>query len=176
MVKLLISIIFISSLLYASFDNLKSFKADFKQTLTDDKNKTISYYGEVIADAKKQTARWHYKKPVDKTIYISYFNVTIIEPELEQVIIKRVDLEDGFNFFKMLKEAKQIDKNRFLAIYKNKKFTISVDKNSLLKNIEYLDEFDNKVKIEFKNQKYNIKFNKDSFIPKFPLEYDIIEN
>ncbi len=173
--KHLFTLLALGSFAFASFDNINTFQADFIQTLTDDKGKILKYSGDLVA-TKEQNAIWHYKKPVTKTIYINRYKITIIEPELEQVIIKRVEATKNFNFLKLLKNAKKIDSHRYLAIYEEKSIYINVDKDSNIKSIQYKDEFDNGVEIVFSNQKYNTQFDKNIFIPTFPLEYDIIQN
>ena len=168
---LIITILLINSL-FASMNNINSFEADFTQIITDEKNKKLSYSGHVSA-IKPQTAIWSYVTPVNKNVYINKYEVTIVEPEIEQVIIKR--LESNFSFFNMIKNAKKVDKNTYEAFYKSSKFTITQN-NNLIESISYIDEFENNVKIVFKNQKINKEIDKNVFIPKFSLDFDIIKN
>jgi len=158
--------------LFASLEDIVSFEADFTQSITDEKNKTINYNGHIVA-SKPQNARWSYIKPVKKEVYINDFEVTIVEPEIEQVIIRRI--ESNFDFFKMIHNAKKIEANRYVANYRDVKFTI-IMKNKFIESISYLDEFENNVKIVFKNQKQNQKINETVFRPFFPLEFDIIRD
>ncbi|MEA3228286.1 MAG: LolA-like outer membrane lipoprotein chaperone, partial [Campylobacterota bacterium] len=95
---------------FASFEDIYSFQADFLQTVTDDKNKVLTYDGNISA-SKPQNALWNYKNPVNKSVYINSDSVTIVEPEIEQVIIKK--LESSFNFFNMLKNSKKIKKDTY---------------------------------------------------------------
>jgi len=168
---LIISILLISQAI-ASIDNIKSFEADFTQTITDDKDKVLLYSGHVQA-SKPQFAKWSYKKPVDKEIYISPFIVTIVEPEIEQVIQRKV--ESNFNFFQMVRNAKKIEENTYEARYKNSIFTIIKDKD-LIKSISYIDEFENDVIMTFENQKQNHKIPLEVFTPKYPLYFDIVRD
>ncbi len=156
----------------ASLGDIVSFQADFTQSVTDDKKKVLTYSGSVLA-AKPQNALWRYSKPVNKDVYINSRRVTIIEPEIEQVIIKRI--ESNFDFFNMIKNAKKIEKNIYLAIYKNSEFRITT-KDELIKSISYIDEFENSVEVIFDNQKQNDKINKELFIPNIPLEFDIVRD
>lgn len=158
--------------LFASLENITSFEADFTQSITDDKNKTLNYTGDIVA-LKPQNAKWSYIKPVKKTVYINDFEVTIVEPEIEQVIVKT--LESNFDFFKMIANAKKTGDNRYETIYKNTKFTI-IQNGSFIGSISYIDEFENRVNIIFKNQKQNQSVNKDIFTPRFPLHFDIIRD
>ncbi len=158
--------------LIASLDGITSFEADFTQSITDDKDKTLNYSGNIVA-LKPQNAKWSYIKPVKKTVYINDFEVTIVEPEIEQVIVKT--LESNFDFFKMIANAKKISDNRYEANYKDTKFTITQN-GSFIESISYSDEFENRVKIIFKNQKQNQSIDKTLFTPKFPLDFDIIRD
>jgi outer membrane lipoprotein carrier protein len=170
--KFLITSLLLASQVFASMDNITSFEADFQQDIKDEKNKVLSYKGHVYAH-KPQFAKWEYKTPVDKTIYITPFDVTIVEPEIEQVIVRRI--ESSFNFFKLIKNAKKIEKDTYEAKYKNTIFTIKKE-NGLIKSISYMDEFENNVVISFDNQKQNHEIPLMIFQAKYPLEYDVIRD
>jgi len=158
--------------LYASIDDINSFEADFTQTITDEKNKVLSYSGHVTA-SKPRYALWRYIKPVKKDVFINPYEVTIVEEELEQVIIRK--LESSLSFFNMIKNAKKINENTYEAFYKESKFTINKKKNQI-KSISYIDEFENNIKIVFNNQKTNEDINKNVFIPNYSLDFDIIRD
>jgi outer membrane lipoprotein carrier protein len=168
---LLIAILLISQA-FASLEHINSFEADFSQSITDDKNKVLIYDGHVIA-SKQQNAKWSYYKPVKKDVYINKLEVIIIEPEIEQVIVRRV--ESKFDFFKMISNAKEIEKNVYIANFKDSKFTI-VQSNNLIESISYIDEFENRVKIVFKNIKQNHNIDLKVFTPIYPLYYDVIRD
>lgn len=171
--KLLLTTL-ITMQLFASIalEEITSFEADFKQSITDEKDKVLTYNGRIVA-LKPQNARWSYTKPIKKDVFINDFEVTIVEPEIEQVIVKR--LESNFNFFKIISNAKKIDLNTYVAFYRDSKFTI-VKKGALIESISYLDEFENRVEIRFENQKQNHTVEKSIFIPKYPIEFDIIKD
>ncbi|WP_373002645.1 LolA-like outer membrane lipoprotein chaperone [Sulfurimonas sp.] len=170
--KHLFTLFLTSTLAFASFDSLNSFQADFTQSVTDDKDKSLIYKGHVVA-SKPQNAVWNYIKPIKKDVYINRFNVTVIEPEIEQVIIRRID--SSMDFFNMIQNAKKIENNKYEAHYKEAKFMITT-KDEVIETISYVDEFENKVKIVFENQKQNEKINIELFTPKYPLEYDVIRD
>jgi outer membrane lipoprotein carrier protein len=157
---------------FASLEEINSFEADFIQSVTDDKDKSLVYNGHIMA-SKPQNVIWNYTKPITKDVYINRFNVTIIEPEIEQVIIKKI--ESNFNFFNMIKNATKIEKNIYETHYKESKFII-ITKNELIESISYIDEFENSVKIIFKNQKQNKKIDENLFIAEYPLEFDVIRD
>lgn len=158
--------------IFASLEEITSFEADFIQNITDEKNKTLNYRGHLIA-SRPQNAKWSYQEPVKKDVYINNFDITIVEPEIEQVIIRRI--ESDFDFFKIISNAKRTHGNEYVANYKNSEFTI-IKSGSLIKSISYLDKFENKVTITFKNQKQNQVIDEAVFRPSFPLEFDIIRD
>ena len=161
-----------STLSFGAIDNINSFEADFTQSVTDDKNSSLSYSGYVAAK-KPKNAVWNYIEPIKKDVYINDRMVTIIEPEIEQVIVRRI--ESNFDFFMMIKNAVKINENIYEANYKESKFIIFIT-NNLIESISYKDEFDNNVKIIFKNQKQNIKLADELFRANIPIEFDIIRD
>lgn len=171
MKKITIAMLFSISA-FASINNITSFDADFIQKITDDKNKILTYKGHIIA-SKPQNALWNYTSPIEKSVYITRFEVTIVEPEIEQVIIRKVSSD--FDFFKMIKNANKVKKDIYRANYKDTIFTIST-KGDLIISISYLDNFENIVKITFSNQQQNIKIDREKYRAKFPLDYDIIRD
>lgn len=170
MKQTLLLLLLITTYASAAITNIDSFEADFIQTITDDKDKVIKYMGHVVAK-KPKSAAWNYTKPLKKQIYINKYEAVIVEPEIEQVIIRRFHNE--FDFFKMISKAKQVSKKTYVTIHNNVKYTISMD-NGLISSVSYLDQFENKVKIEFLKQKQNKKIDKKVFIPKYPIDFDII--
>jgi len=170
--KLIFLLQLLVTLSFASFNNFNSFEADFNQTITDSKGKQLNYSGHIIA-SKPQNAVWNYITPIKKDIYINFRKVTIVEPNLEQVIIRKIN--SNFNIFKILKNSKQIDRNTFIAKFENSKFTIKIY-NSLIYSISYNDELDNKVKIIFTKQVNNKKVKEEKFKPKIPADYDLIKD
>ena len=161
------------SFLQANITNIDSFQAHFTQTIIDDKKKELHYKGDVLAK-KPQNALWRYTTPVNKQVFINSRVVTIVEPELEQAIVK--DIESNFNFFQLLKDAKEIDANHYVTFYKETKFTIVTNKNGIVESINYKDEFENNVIIKFQNQIINKQIATENFIPNLPLDYDIIRD
>ncbi|MDD2789300.1 MAG: LolA-like outer membrane lipoprotein chaperone [Sulfurimonas sp.] len=158
------------SLSFASIENINSFEADFIQSVTDEKNKVLNYSGKVTA-LKPQNALWKYTKPVQKDVYMSPQSITIIEPEIEQVIIRKVD--SNFDFFHMISKAKKIKENRYQTSYQDTLFDITT-KGDIIESISYQDEFENKIKIVFTRQIQNAAISKDTFEPILPADYDVI--
>ena len=146
---------FLVSSLFAEFLDINSFRANFKQTVTDEDNKTLVYTGSLQAK-KPQFALWYYKTPIKKSIYIQDNQVLMIEPELEQVIIKNIP--ENFDFFHILNSAKQIKPNIYVATIDSKHYTINLLKGTI-SSIGYSDDFGNKVQILFSEQSQNIEIN-----------------
>ena len=100
--------------LFGFAENLNTFSAHFVQTVTDDKNTVIKYSGDIKAK-RPDMAMWNYVQPVKKEIYIRNEDLVIIEPEIEQVIMKKVG--NTIAFFEMLKNAKKVNDNLYKATY-----------------------------------------------------------
>ena len=156
--------------LHASLEMIESFEAEFTQSITDEKNKTLVYKGYVSA-SKPQHAKWHYSEPVAKDIYVNKNKVVIIEPEIEQVIIKR--LQSDLDFFQIMHHAKQTAPGKYNAVFKNTLYTIEISQEKLT-SISYKDEFENDIKISFSKQKQNIQIDPALFEPRIPLDFDVI--
>lgn len=152
--------------------DINSFEADFKQIITDGKGKELSYSGHIVA-SKPQYALWSYKEPVKKNVYITPRYVTVVEPEIEQAIVRKI--ASNFDFFNMIKKAKKKTDNMYIATLNESKYTIKLEK-SMIKSISYLDEFENEVSIIFNNQSTNKIFSENIFRAKIPVEYDIIRD
>jgi len=162
---------FLVSSLFAEFLDISSFHANFKQVVTDEDNKTLVYTGSLQAK-KPQFALWYYKTPIKKSIYIRDNQVLVIEPELEQVIIKNIP--ENFDFFHILNNAKQIKPNIYVATIDSKHYTINL-LNGVISSIGYADDFGNKVQILFSEQSQNGEIKDITFKPIIPSEYDIIQ-
>ena len=171
MKTLLVLTVFLMTLQAQILQNLTSFEADFTQKIDDKEKKVVIYTGKIYADKKLQKAKWSYVKPVRKDVYIQQKLVTIVEPELEQVIIRKI--ANDFDIFELLKNAKKIGKDLYITQYK--KYTFKLYSNSKdIQKLVYKDDFDNLVTIEFSNQKYNKKIDPVVFKPDAPREYDLI--
>ena len=79
-----------------SLKTLKSFSADFTQTLySSEKNqKPIIYKGKIEALAPS-SAYWNYLSPIPKEIFIQDNTMILYEPKLKQAIITR--LQENMN-------------------------------------------------------------------------------
>lgn len=168
--KILLILTFSSSIFAFTIKDIDTFQADFTQSIINPSGKKIQYNGKVFIK-KPLKILWKYNEPIEKNVYLIDSHVTIIEPELEQVIIST--LKDEINILQILQNGKEITKNRYESIIYNKSYIFSVQDNKLT-SIEYQDDVDNKVVITF-NQIIQNKPIEDT-IYKFhiPDEYDII--
>ena len=160
------------SLGFSNIFEIDSFNADFEQIITNDAKNELKYSGHVSA-IKPNSALWLYTKPTKKQIYISDNKATIVEPDIEQVIIKH--LNNSFNFFNMLKSAKKISDDVYLAKFQNIEYKIKIHKKSI-ESISYQDELENSVVITFINQTQNTKIDAKIFTPIIPADFDVIED
>ncbi|MDF1876886.1 outer-membrane lipoprotein carrier protein LolA [Sulfurimonas sp. SAG-AH-194-L11] len=166
--------IFFSALLFTlSFGDIfsmNSFEADFTQVVTNEKGNRLKYTGHIKA-MKPQYALWEYRKPSTKFIYVNKNRVMIIEPDLEQVIVK--ELHNSIDFFKIIKNATKIDKYTYTTNLQSVQYTIHIS-DSQLKSIEYKDQLDNSVSIDFTNHIINKNMDAKEFTLTIPLNYDVI--
>ncbi len=160
----------IQTLFGAILLDLTSFEADFTQAIHDESQKVVKYEGHLYAK-KPYMAKWIYSKPVEKEVFVEKNSVVVIEPDLEQVVIRKI--HDDFDIFELLKSAKEIQKDLYEAHYKDVKFLLEYDGKDI-KTLSYTDNFGNNVVITFSNQKYNKKLDDLLFKPDFPDEYDMI--
>ncbi len=169
MKKVLYAIALTCSLTYAKLQ-ITTFHSEFIQTVTNDQNKTLHYKGELFFKAPN-LAKWIYRSPMPKEIYIKNYQVIIIDKALEQVFVKRLD--SNFDFQKLLKSAKKITPKHYQAKYNDKLFNIFL-KDGILRQIFYVDELGNKVQIDFLHPKQNLSIDNQVFQFRFNPSWDVI--
>lgn len=166
-----ISLFFLS--LFASanvFDSLKSFKANFVQTITNSSGKSIEYKGKLFISEPSKIL-WQYKTPIIKNVYVINAFAIVDEPELEQAIFTK--LENDLNLLKIIKTSKKIKENVYETFINNIKYQIFLE-NKKISKITYTDELENEVSIEFLEIKQNEKIDENIFKFSPPSSYDII--
>ena len=151
--------------------DINSYQARFTQTIIDQDNVKIVYTGTFKA-LKPLHAVWHYKTPVEKTVYINNQQIVIVEPELEQAIYKYSP--NSFTLFNILDNATKIDAKTYEKVINERKYRLKVNNETLL-SVEYLDNFENKVFISFSKQKPNSPLKQKTFHPIISEDYDIIK-
>ena len=168
---LLIALFTVTSLL-AIGENTNTMQANFTQTITNDRNSTITYKGNLLVK-RPSLALWHYVEPIEKSVYITSSSATIIEPELEQAIVKKLD--NSVDILAILASAKKESTNHYSAMYDDKQYLIEM-KEGFIHSITYSDAFENIVQITFSKQKINKKISDAKFEAIIPLDYDIIKD
>jgi len=187
--KLLIalsSILFVS--LHASVTLPSSFSTDFQQTITKDNGKTINYKGSVyfkdlveeIADDSgieqsytRSLFKWNYTYPSKKEVCTDGIQLIVVDHDLEQVANYLVD--ESIDLKAILSVAKKISSNDYKATYKDVEYLITLDSNSQLSKIVYVDNLENNVKILFSNMNYNQTLESKLLECIAPKEYDVIK-
>ncbi|MFB1644677.1 LolA-like outer membrane lipoprotein chaperone [Campylobacter molothri] len=149
--------------------DFNTYSSNFTQ-LVKSKNSTLRYSGYFIIS--KDKAFWEYTTPNKKEIYIDKNRVVIIEHDLEQAILSK--LENIPNLKQIFKNAKPISENKLLAKYEKVNYTIILDQDKI-QSISYKDEFENNVTITLSNQIKNPKINPKIFEFKIPKNYDIVQ-
>ena len=167
-ILLFISLVFLS--LSANIFDFKTLHSDFTQNITNEENSTITYTGSFYATSK-QMAIWIYKTPVKKKVVFIKNKVVIIEPELEQAII--TTLKQSPNFATIIKQAKQISKDKYMTRYEDTNYYIYT-KNGEVSSIRYSDKLENRVIIKLNNLEKNIILDDALFRLNIPKDYDII--
>lgn len=168
--RILTFIVAFTSLLMGFTENIQTFSADFEQHITDEHNKTLTYQGHVWSQ-KPDLALWRYESPVKKSVHIHGKSVVIIEPDLEQALMRSI--EKDIDLLAILKSAKPLGNGQYEARFESQQFFITLDKG-VIQQINYTDMFDNKVVLKFKEQLQNTPIDEDIFKAKIPVDYDII--
>jgi len=187
--KILFTLITLSMVVSATISLPSNFKAEFKQTITNDKNKVIIYNGTVKFKNEKQIIineqgesheikssffKWDYKSPTKKEVCTDGIQLIVVDHDLEQV--SRYIVDEGINLEEILKVAQKISNTDYKATYKEVEYLITLDNREWLKKIFYVDNLDNRVRIEFQKMKYdNNNFENNSLECIAPSDYDIIE-
>ena len=158
-----------SSFSFAFFETVNSFEANFVQRVDSDGTEII-YKGRLIVE-KPSKALWQYREPVKKDIFINDQQVLVIEPELQQVTIRKN--QRGLQITDLLSKSKKVEENRYVADIEGKKYLLLL-KDGKLNRIIYEDEMENGVEITLSNVIENSKIDKNIFIPQIPASFDKI--
>ena len=157
----LLSFFCISNVFALDLSSIKTFESKFEQIISSSK-KDLKYSGTVFLKSPTN-GLWIYDKP-KKKIFLSKNNIIIEESALEQVIITKT--QNDINLIDIIKNAKKISSNEYNAQIGSKVFLVTTSENEI-KSISYKDEFENNVRINFKNQKIN------NALPSKVFDYDI---
>ena len=167
---LLPTLLYLLTPLLALDVTLQSFQASFTQEILDENNKSIVYRGTLWAQ-RPDSALWHYSEPVEKSIYVHGGEVVMIEPDLEQAVVRR--LNEDIDFLEILSRARKSGPEQYEAQYGSQTFHITL-KGEVIDSISYRDSFDNRVSITFSKQMQNTPIEAERFRVTIPPSYDII--
>lgn len=149
---------------------VKSLSADFIQTI---QNQSVQYQGSFELKSPN-LAKWEYKFPLKKIIYINQDKLISYEPMLSQAIYKKVSTE--LDFLSILQNAKpsKNDSNLYFSTIGATTYELLFE-NKLPKTIRYEDTLGNQVIIELSNVKLNPLLKDEIFIFNPPKGIDIIQ-
>ncbi|RBQ28734.1 LolA-like outer membrane lipoprotein chaperone [Aliarcobacter vitoriensis] len=170
--KYIFATVVLSIFAFAASDikNLKTFQAQFTQTITSNSSDVILYKGQVFIKSSGKIL-WKYKTPVEKNVYIDNNSAIVDEPELEQAIFTK--LENEINIIQLLKDAKKIDNNKYSSKIDSVQYLIFT-KNNKIEKISYEDNLENSVEINFSNIIQDEDISDSIFIFSIPSNYDLI--
>ncbi|WP_456323453.1 LolA-like outer membrane lipoprotein chaperone [Hydrogenimonas sp.] len=159
--------------LHAALPVPENLNALFLQTVSNhENNRSLNYEGKVWIKLPKQ-AKWIYEKPVKKIICVTKDRAWVIEPELEQATLFR--LQKAIPLMQILQNAKRISKGHYRAEYGGVAYRIDVDDKKRLKSISYEDDLGNMVTISFRNID-NSPIDEKVLQCDIPQDYDIIDS
>lgn len=171
--KRILFVVLLTLELCLAFDrNINAMSADFIQYQTNQENQQLYYFGSFMA-LSPHFARWEYKQPFKKVVYLNDETLISYEPLLQQVVYTKINQK--LNFLKVIQNAKQDkeDKNLFVSEVEGQSYKLFVQ-NDLPVQLEYEDELGNLIVIKFKNVILNPKISKEAFIFSPPEGVDVI--
>ena len=172
--KLLILLFALSTLLTADINLPQTFQTDFHQTITNEKGKVISYDGSVLFKNQiRSLFKWNYTSPTQKEVCTDGTSLIVVDHDLEQVSSYMID--DGINLEEIVRIATKISDLAYKATYKEVEYLIDLDAQKQLKQIVYVDNLDNAVKIIFNNMNYNTTVEESALECNAPQDYDVIK-
>lgn len=156
--------------LWADLADFKTLRADFVQTVVNDLNKSIVYKGVVYLSAPSR-ARWDYKTPVEKSIYVDHDRVVVYEPDLFQATL--MDAEEELDLFRAFRQAKPAGPGKYTADFRGSTLHITTE-NGLLQTIRFTDQVENEVTIRFSHHEKDLELDEALFIFRPGPEIDLI--
>jgi outer membrane lipoprotein carrier protein len=151
------------------FANLHTFQADFRQIVDSDGEK-LTYRGKIYIK-RPDLVLWEYIEPVEKSIYINSRNVMVIEPDLEQVIVKSIS--ERVQLLEILEKSKKLSDGRYTSKFGDRDYLVIL-KDKKLYRVIYNDELENQVELTFINSYANSEIDSSIFIPKIDSDFDKI--
>lgn len=170
--KYLLGFLYLINFCIALDKELYALSADFIQYQKQEENK-IYYSGSFMA-LSPYFAKWEYKQPFQKIVYLNDETLISYEPQLQQAIYTKISQK--LNFLKIIQNAKQDRKNEnlFVSEVEGQSYYLFVQ-NHLPTRLEYEDALGNINVIEFQNVILNPKLSKQDFIFSADRGIDIIK-
>lgn len=156
--------------LKADLLDFNTIKASFTQTITNDRNNTITYKGTMYIK-KPDNILWEYNTPIKKKIYITKHNITIYEPEIYQAVFLKQKNE--LDPIKMLQNSKTVSPTKKISNYNNNEITITHN-NKTINSIYFTDNIGNANTIKFESYEKNVALNNSLFVFVATDDVDII--
>ncbi len=151
-----------------------SFAGAFKQTVTNEKKKQITYAG-TIKFSNPASFKWVYTYPTKKDVCTDGEEILVVDHDLEQISAYVID--KGLDLTAVLKKAKPHRKGVYVAKFQDKYYTIQVNTKGELARVAYKDDLDNTVLIIFSDLIYSDKAIPASKLKcNYPATYDEIRN
>ena len=162
----------LATALLAALPVPEQIRADFNQTVRNTENNQTLFYTGRLAMKLPDRAKWIYKTPIPKTICLSRERAWVIEPELEQATLYRLDR--SIPILAILKKAEKVGENLYRALYNGEEYTIRVDAKQRLRSVEYTDDLNNRVVLRFEAVDTS-PFDDSLLRCDIPEDYDIID-
>ena len=170
--KTLTLFLFFASTAWAGITLPASFHANFLQTITNEKKKSIHYRG-TIAFSNQKGIKWRYQKPTQKDVCSDQTNLIVVDHDLEQIAYYQ--LQKAIDLNKIVQNAQFVRKRVYNATYDDVLYTIQLDTKGGLQRIAYRDKVDHVVLIIFSKMRYsNQELSSKSLHCPTPKTYDII--
>lgn len=155
----------------ATWANLKSLKADFKQEIKGERGAIpVIYEGRFYAANNK--VKWEYLTPLKKEIYLEKSAAYIYEPALKQVTLGK--LKENIDFIQILKRVKKNAKGEYETTIADVKYTL-IAKDSKPYLLSYIDSLDNQIRILFTNVQMNVAIDANVFLFQPPDDVEYID-
>ncbi len=173
-------------------DGMKNFKANFEQSVFDESGQLLEETEGLVTFKMPNYFKWLYKKPHKNQIISDGQEIYIYDPDLAQVIISKINLNDGNNPAVIFME-KNIESSFNVNLitvdddiwyrctpksdktgYEN--IDLLFNDNRTLKSMLVTDFLKNKIIINFDFIENNLKIDDAFFMFNFPENVEVIKN
>ncbi len=173
------------------FDKTSSMRAQFQQTVTDNRGQKVQEVSGTMQLLRPGKFRWDYSKPYQQEIVGDGERIWLFDPELNQVTVRNMSQAIGSSPAALLAGSKEVEKNFTLENLNNKDKLEWVlarpkDKDSGfdevrlgfsqagLERMELQDSYGNLTSIQFSKLERNPSLKQQTFMFKPPAGADIV--